>query len=59
MGEELKERDCIDVWKWWIYMALDIITEISYGASVNILENFYLGVSPSALVSAYPKMLNF
>jgi azaphilone biosynthesis cytochrome P450 monooxygenase len=38
MGEELKERGCIDVLKWWIYMALDVITELSYGASVNILE---------------------
>lgn len=38
MAEELKERGCIDVLKWWIYMALDIITELSYGASVNILE---------------------
>ena len=39
MGQELKERECIDVLKWWIYMALDVITELSYGASVNILEN--------------------
>lgn len=39
MSEELKERGCIDVLKWWIYMALDIITELSYGSSVNILEN--------------------
>lgn len=39
MGEELNERGCIDVLKWWIYMALDVITEISYGASVDILEN--------------------
>lgn len=39
MGEELRERGCVDVLKWWIYMALDVITELSYGASVNILED--------------------
>lgn len=37
MEQELTERGCIDVFKWWIYMALDIITELSYGESVNIL----------------------
>lgn len=37
MDQELTERGCIDVFKWWIYMALDIITELSYGESVNIL----------------------
>ncbi|KAJ5910072.1 Cytochrome P450 [Penicillium tannophilum] len=39
MEEELEQRGCIDVLKWWIYMALDVITELSYGASVNILED--------------------
>lgn len=39
MGNEMKERGCTDILKWWIYMALDIITELSYGSSVNILEN--------------------
>ncbi|KGO48438.1 Cytochrome P450 [Penicillium expansum] len=39
MEEELEERGYIDVLKWWIYMALDVITELSYGASVNILED--------------------
>lgn len=37
MEAELAERGCINVLKWWIYMALDIITELSYGSSVNIL----------------------
>ena len=37
MEHELEQRGCIDVLKWWIYMALDVITELSYGTSVNIL----------------------
>jgi cytochrome P450 len=46
MEGELEHRGCIDVLKWWIYMALDIITELSYGTSVNILgeeeKNLYI-----------------
>ncbi|KAK9860751.1 Cytochrome P450 [Penicillium brevicompactum] len=38
MEEQLEEHGHIDVLKWWIYMALDIITELSYGTSVNILR---------------------
>ncbi|CAG7918753.1 unnamed protein product [Penicillium olsonii] len=38
MEQELQTRGCIDVLKWWIYMALDIVTEISYGTSVDILR---------------------
>ncbi|CAG8101389.1 unnamed protein product [Penicillium salamii] len=38
MQAELEERGCIDVLKWWIYMALDIVTELSYGTSVDILR---------------------
>lgn len=37
MEEELEERGCIDILKWRIYMALDVITELSYGTSVNVL----------------------
>ncbi|KAJ5893432.1 Cytochrome P450 [Penicillium taxi] len=69
MEEELEQRGCIDVLKWWIYMALDIITELSYGASVNILEdeeeNRYImdyleGLGPiHAVRTTMPSVLTF
>jgi cytochrome P450 len=39
MEKQMKERGCMDVLTLSLYMTLDIITEISYGASVNILQN--------------------
>lgn len=39
MAEEAKSRGCVDVMKWWIYMTLDIITELSYGDCVGILDD--------------------
>ncbi|KAL4780055.1 cytochrome P450 [Aspergillus varians] len=67
MEEELEQRGCIDVLKWWIYMALDVIIELRYGASVNILEdgeeNRYMidyleGLRPLyATIKAYKRLL--
>lgn len=39
MEKQMNERGCTDILTLWMYMTLDIITELSYGASVNILEN--------------------
>lgn len=36
--EELEERGAIDVYKWWLYMATDIIGELSFGKSFEMLE---------------------
>lgn len=38
MGEEMKSRGCTDVMKWWLFMATDIIGELSFGDSFRMLE---------------------
>ena len=38
MAEETKSRGCVDVMKWWLFMATDIIGELSFGDSFRMLE---------------------
>jgi len=39
MGEEMKTRGAADVLKWWLFMASDIIGELSFGESFHGLEH--------------------
>lgn len=34
----MKERGVADVFKWWMFMATDIIGELSFGRSFDMLE---------------------
>ena len=38
MGEELKSRGAIDVFKWWTFLATDTIGELAFGDSFRMLE---------------------
>ncbi|RYP08040.1 hypothetical protein DL765_008934 [Monosporascus sp. GIB2] len=38
MGEEMYTRGAADVSKWWIFMATDVIGELSFGESFRMLE---------------------
>lgn len=36
--EEIQNRGAADVFKWWLFMATDIIGELSFGESFHMLE---------------------
>ncbi|KAH8678543.1 cytochrome P450 [Xylariales sp. PMI_506] len=36
---EAEKRGAADVFKWWLFMAADIISQLSFGNSFNMLEN--------------------
>ncbi|KAI0885103.1 putative cytochrome P450 [Annulohypoxylon maeteangense] len=38
MSEEMEERGVIDVYRWAMYMATDVIGELSFGSSFRMLE---------------------
>lgn len=38
MAEEMNSRGCADVAKWWLFMATDVIGELSFGDSFRMLE---------------------
>lgn len=38
MVEEMTSRKVADVFKWWLFMATDIIGELSFGESFRMLE---------------------
>jgi cytochrome P450 len=37
--EEMEARGTVDVYKWWIFMATDIIGELCFGDSFHMLEH--------------------
>lgn len=39
MEEEYKTRGATDIYKWWLFMATDVIGELSFGESFRMLEN--------------------
>lgn len=44
MREEMKSRGAVDVWKWWMFMATDIIGELTFGESFKTLEQGQVSV---------------
>lgn len=38
MREEMETRGCADIAKWWIFMATDVIGELTFGESFRMLE---------------------
>lgn len=38
ISEELEKRGAADVFKWWLFMATDVIGELSFGESFRMLE---------------------
>ncbi|KAJ5641094.1 hypothetical protein N7528_000719 [Penicillium herquei] len=39
ISEEMESRGAADVFKWWLFMATDIIGELSFGESFRMLES--------------------
>lgn len=38
ISEEMEKRGAADVFKWWLFMATDVIGELSFGESFRMLE---------------------
>ncbi|KAI0468215.1 cytochrome P450 [Xylaria cf. heliscus] len=38
MGEEMRSRGVVDVYKWWMFMTTDIIGQLTFGESFHALE---------------------
>lgn len=53
MAEETKTRGTADVFKWWMFMATDIIGELSFGESFRTLEQGKVSVSQAVLDDWY------
>ena len=43
MAEEARRRGCMDVFKWWCFLATDTIGELSFGESFRMLEKGEVG----------------
>lgn len=39
MREETNTRGAADIYKWWMFMAADVIGELTFGESFNMLES--------------------
>jgi hypothetical protein len=39
MREQMDTNGVVDVYKWWVFMSTDIIGELSFGESFELLEN--------------------
>ncbi|KAH7038349.1 cytochrome P450 CYP684A2, partial [Microdochium trichocladiopsis] len=39
MGDEMRTRGAIDVYQWWMFMTTDVIGELTFGDSFNMLES--------------------
>ncbi len=49
MEEEYKTRGASDVYKWWFFMATDVIGELSFGVSFRMLESGKVSVQQLCL----------
>ena len=38
ISEEIEKRGAADVFKWWLFMATDVIGELNFGESFRMLE---------------------
>lgn len=47
ISEEMLQRGAADVFKWWMFMATDVIGELSFGESFKMLESGKVSASPS------------
>ncbi|PSR97613.1 cytochrome protein [Coniella lustricola] len=57
MAEEMKTRQVADVFKWWLFMATDVIGELTFGESFRMLElgkknEYSLNLEQAAAVGA-------
>lgn len=43
MAQEMKTRGCVDVYKWWFYFSTDVIGELTFGESFQMLEQGKVG----------------
>ncbi|KAM4063653.1 cytochrome p450 [Hirsutella rhossiliensis] len=68
MGQEMKSRGATDVFKFWLFMATDVIGELTFGDSFRMLElghkNEYVGELErvgrmGALRATFPSLVGF
>lgn len=53
IAEEMQSRRVADVFKWWLFMATDIIGELSFGESFRMLEAGEVKLSLDRFRSSY------
>lgn len=53
MAEETETRGAADVFKWWMFMATDIIGELTFGESFRMLERGKVSKSPIRMGECY------
>lgn len=53
IAEEMQSRRVADVFKWWLFMATDIIGELSFGESFRMLEAGEVKLSLDQFRSSY------
>jgi cytochrome P450 len=46
MSEEREKRGVVDVYKWWTFMATDVIGELSFGESFRTLDKGEVSINP-------------
>jgi cytochrome P450 len=56
MKREMDERGAADIAKFWLFMATDIIVELSFGESFGILRHGKVGSESTRLLSLLTKM---
>ncbi|KAI8944033.1 cytochrome P450 [Xylaria longipes] len=64
MGEEMKIRRAVDVYKWWMFMATDVIGQLTFGESFHALEkgkaNTYIkDIRKAGLIASIGSQLSF
>lgn len=45
ISEEMKSRGAADVFKWWLFLATDVIGELSFGESFKMLETGVVSIT--------------
>ena len=46
ISKEMAKRGAADVFKWWMFMATDVIGELSFGESFKMLESGKVSAGP-------------
>lgn len=46
ISEDMSQRGAADIFKWWMFMATDVIGELSFGESFKMLESGKMSAGP-------------
>lgn len=56
MKEEMKSRGATDVFKWFLFMATDVIGELTFGESFRMLELGEVWLAPYSFPGRFPSV---